>query len=151
MSATRGERERSTKRKEAFERLVELLQPLMEVQATPKGTVLFRQGETPEGVYFLLSGTVELTAVSRRPNRISTHLCRRGEVLGLGSVFAGRPSSTTAEVVSRSAIGFVSRKDFFAFFQVHSEARLPILQLLSDEVNNCYDVIRSSVHRRAAL
>jgi CRP-like cAMP-binding protein len=151
MSVTRGEREKAMKRREAFEQLERLLQPVTTVRPTPKGTVLFRQGEAPEGVYFVLSGSVEMKTWSRHPQRSSTYVARPGEILGLGSAFSGKPSSTTAEVITRASIGYIARKDFFNFFQAHPEARLPVLQLLSDEVNSCYDVIRSSVRRRAIL
>lgn len=151
MSVTRGERERAMKRREAFEQLKSLLEPLTTVLPTPKGAILFRQGEAPDGVYFVLSGSVEIKTWSRHPQRSSNYVARQGEILGLGSAFSGRPSSATAEVITRSSIGYISRETFFDFFQDHPEARLPVLQLLSDEVNNCYDVIRSSVRRRAAM
>lgn len=145
MSGSRGERERTQKRKAAFDRLIDLLRPLAGVRTLPKGTRLLGQGEPAQGVYFVLSGTVEVSVNSKHPKRLTSRMARRGEILGLGSVFSERPAPATAEVASKALVGFVPRKTFFEFFQKNLEARLPILQLLSDEVNCCYDVIRASV------
>ena len=61
-----------------------------------KGSVLFNEGQAPEGVYVLRTGRVKLTTSSCDARVLITDIAGPGYVLGLSAVVSGGVHETTA-------------------------------------------------------
>jgi SulP family sulfate permease len=62
------------------------------------GTVLIRQGESPDDVYVLVSGRLRVETVTDRGTRMRLRTLRPGVVVGEVAVYSGAPR--TADVVA---------------------------------------------------
>jgi len=108
-------------------------------------SVLFRQGDEPEGVYMVIAGKVRL--IIRNPETQVITFDRPaepGSLLGLPAVFADRPYSMTAEVLEDSEVAYIGRSRFLAMMQADNLLCMRCLQLLSDEVRIARGAIKTS-------
>jgi CRP-like cAMP-binding protein len=128
------------------EKVMLLLHPLAEKKMMVNHSILFREGEHAEYAYLLYSGIVRFSASSLDGRTLTVRLATSGEVLGLSSAFSDRPHHTSAECLTDVCVGAVRKEDLLAFLARDTAARLPVLQLLSEEVNVYRDLIRSFVH-----
>lgn len=128
------------------EKVMLLLHPLAIKRTLINKSVLFRENQAPEDVYLLYSGMVRLSASSLDGRSLTIRLATSGEVLGLSSLFSEKPHHMTAECLTDVCIGVVPKDALYAFMTDNPSARLPLLQLLSEEVNVYRDLIRTFVH-----
>jgi CRP/FNR family transcriptional regulator, cyclic AMP receptor protein len=113
------------------------------VNAYPRGTILFREGQPPRGIFLLCSGRAKLSLCSDRGKRLTLRTAGPGEVLGLSALLSGRPYEITAEIVDNSQVAVVRRRDLLRFLRDHRSACLQVVQLLSQDVHTAYDRVRS--------
>jgi len=118
------------------------------LESYPPGRVLFEEGEQPEGVFIVHSGTVDLLYRSRsselrRLNRVSA-----GNILGLSSVVSHGPHDYSARVRTRSKLGFIDRDAFLHTLEENPPMWLSVLRLLSHDVNASYDSLRAATAAR---
>ena len=66
-----------------------------------------------------------------------------GEVLGLSASMSGRPYEVTAEMLDASQVAFVRRKDLLHFLRENRVACLQVVHLLSQDLHQAYDRVRS--------
>lgn len=113
------------------------------VNAYPRGTILFREGHPPSGIFLLCNGRAKLTVCSDCGKQLTLRMAAPGEVLGLSALLSGRPYEVTAEILDNSQVAVVKRKDLLRFLRDHREACLQVVQLLSQDVHTAYDRVRS--------
>ena len=97
----------------------------------PRGSLLFVEGQTAQGVYILCSGKVKLSTCSRDGKIIILQIAEAGEVLGLSAVVSGSLYEATAEVIESCQISFVRRGDFLRLLRHNTDACLSAAQQLS--------------------
>ena len=123
--------------------LTTTLEPAIEPMLLKRGDKLFIAGEKPDGAYFVYSGSIRLFFSTSDGTILTERKVRRGEILGLGPLFSNKPFEATAEALSPVQAGFLRRDDLLNFLDEHPEGRIPLLQLLSQDVVRCYDLIKS--------
>jgi len=96
-----------------------------------RGTLLFAQGETAEGVYVMCSGRVKLSTYSKDGKAIIVRVAQAGEILGLSASISGIVHEATAQVVDHCQVNFVKRDAFLLFLRNHIEVALNALKELS--------------------
>ncbi len=109
----------------------------------PRGTVLFREGQSARSVYLLCSGRVRLTVCSESGRRMTLRYAPPGELLGLSAVLAGGCHEVTAEVTDTVQVAEVHRRELLNFLREHGEVCLQIVQLLSEDLHVAYERVRS--------
>jgi CRP/FNR family transcriptional regulator len=109
----------------------------------PKGGTLFGEGKQPRGIYVLCDGRAKLSVCSDGRKRLLLRVAGPGEVLGLSSSLGGRPYEVTAEMLDTSQVAFVRRKDLLHFLRHHRIACLQVVHLLSQDLHQAYDRVRS--------
>jgi len=109
----------------------------------PRGGMLFGEGKQPRGVYVLCDGRAKLSVCSDGHKRLLLRVAGPGEVLGLSASMAGRPYEVTAEMLDTSQVAFVRRKDLLRFLRDHRTACLQVVHLLSQDLHQAYDRVRS--------
>ncbi|MGA7613670.1 MAG: cyclic nucleotide-binding domain-containing protein [Thermoanaerobaculia bacterium] len=119
------------------------LDSLKKTHVYQPGDRLFTEGEQPRAVYVVCSGSVRLFLSSGQGRMLDLRTTEAGEILGLTSVLADRPYDMTAEVVEPSKIGIIDREEILSFFSSQNDVGIRILEILSKDVHNCYELVRS--------
>jgi CRP/FNR family transcriptional regulator, cyclic AMP receptor protein len=112
-------------------------------QVCPRGTVLFREGQTARGVFLLCEGRVRLSLCSENGSRLTLRVASPGEVLGLSASLAGSCYEVTAEALDNLRVAAVRRKDLLRFLHDHAEVCLQVVNLLSEDLHVAYDRVRA--------
>jgi CRP-like cAMP-binding protein len=106
------------------------------------GTVLFREGEQPNGVFVLHDGKVDLLFSSRTGHIKPLRTAEAGQIVGLSSVVGGRPYDCTATARTPTIVGFIDRDAFLRALDEMPSLWFTVLRFLSNDVNGVYDDMR---------
>ena len=112
-----------------------------------KGETLFREGETPRGVYVLHSGTVDLLFSARDGSTKPLREAQPGQILGLSCLVTKRPHDCTATAAEPCEVAFIERDDFLHALDESPAVWFSVLRVLSSEVNAVYNDIRTMAAR----
>ncbi len=117
----------------------ELVQAL-EKQSTPilcdADRVLFRQGDTPAGLFILHEGEATLTMRTWSGESVISLQTTAGSILGLPALIANEPYSLTAVAHSCAQFSFISREDYGALMQANPLLPFKVLRVLAAEVHS---------------
>lgn len=108
-----------------------------DLQRLTANSVLFREGEMPDGVFILHSGHVDLVH-----EHAATRMALAGEILGLSAVISGRTHLSTAVATTLAEVAFIEAEEFRALVDDNPAIWFSVLRQLSQDVNASYDVIR---------
>ncbi len=94
------------------------LEPLLAPSTYPSNMVLFTETQPASGIYVVLDGEVKLSINSSDGRRLSFHIAKAGEVLGLSSTLSGGEYEMTADTLYPAKIAHISRQVFLQFWLV---------------------------------
>lgn len=114
----------------------------------PKGTVLFRQGESPRGVWVLHRGRARLTLRNDAGKSVPYRTVRAGYVLGLPAVILDVPYLFTAELMERSEVAFIERRQMLQFLRQRADLCFDVVQQLGGELIDLKIVPTPAARRR---
>lgn len=117
-------------------------------QRLPRGTVLFRQGESPRGVWVLHRGRVRLTMRNDAGKTVPYRTVRAGYVLGLPAIILDVPYLFTAELVERSEVAFIDRPQMLQFLRQRADLCFDVVQQLGGELIDLKIVPTPAARRR---
>jgi len=110
----------------------------LENRSTPidcgEDRILFRQGESPAGLYILHEGTVTLTMESLAREVVMQGTASAGSLLGLPGLIGNEPYSLTARALKGSRLSFVKRDDFSSLMLTDPAMSVRVLRVLAAEV-----------------
>ena len=112
-------------------------------ESYPAGKVIFRDGEVPRGIYILEAGQVDLIYASRHGHTKPLRVAGVGQILGVSDVVARRSHDCTATCRTSVDVGFIPRDEFLRALDTSPAVWFRVLQLLSEDVNSCYDCMRT--------
>jgi len=98
--------------------------------------ILFRQGDQPEGVYVLQTGSATLRMNAPDGHSIISLSLPAGSLLGVPGVVGNKPYTLTAIARKGARLGYISRSDFTALMHSEPLLSLKILQVLAAEVSS---------------
>jgi CRP/FNR family transcriptional regulator len=104
----------------------------------PAGAILFVEGQSPRGVFFLCTGRVKLSTTSKEGRVLILKQAEAGEPLGLSAAISGTNYEMTAETAVPSQVNFIDRKDLSSLLQSESEIGLRAAQWLSRDFQSAY-------------
>jgi CRP-like cAMP-binding protein len=107
------------------------------------GRVLFREGDEPRGVFVIHSGQVDLVFSGKNGSAKPLRVAEDGQILGLSCVVSHRKHDCSATTRTSCELGFIDRETFLAQIDHSPSVWFSVLQLLSQDVNSCYDCMRS--------
>jgi CRP/FNR family transcriptional regulator, cAMP and macrophage regulator len=107
-----------TKRGPVDKRTVEELDAHLVTRIVERGQVLIKAGETPDGVWIIRRGLVELVMGTSRRRRV-VQLLREGDILGDSFLALAADSPYTARAVDRSEMLFLPADGFEALLRDH--------------------------------
>lgn len=103
------------------------------LQAFSPGTILFRKGDSPRGIFLVQEGRIALSA-GDDPVRV-TRVAEKGSLLGLPSTIRNRPYTLTAEAVTRVEVCCISPVQFREMLTTNSELGLTVVTILAEEIS----------------
>lgn len=109
----------------------------------PESTILFREGQEPSGVLFLVKGNVKLSVNSIDGGRLILGIAGPGKILGLTSAVLGCPYDMTAEAKFTCMISSVHQKRFLEFLIDHPLSIQNVARELSMEGKRAYEQLRN--------
>jgi CRP-like cAMP-binding protein len=122
-------------------RLIEALEKRSQPVTSGDDCILFRQGETPRGVYILRSGEATLTMKSSSGETLLRMRATAGSLLGLPGVIGREPYTLSATVRRGSVVNFVSRNDFDELIRAEPGLSLGVCEVLAAEVRSARQAI----------
>lgn len=101
----------------------------------PKGTILFRRGDDPSGVFLIHSGRVSL-GLDCETSLYPARILGPGAIAGLPATVSGNPYSLTAKVIDDSELAFVPRAAVLACLQDSPLLCFQVMDMLSGEISD---------------
>ena len=111
----------------------------------PRGTVLFRQGESAVGVYLLISGRANLSLRADNGRSITYRNVGPGYVLGLPGTILNQTYLFTAELIDDSQVAFIPSADVVEFLRKRGDLCFEVVQMLGSELMQ----MPKAIHKRA--
>ena len=106
------------------------------------GTVLYREGQIPSGVFVLCNGTAKISISSSRGSVVILKMAEAGEVLGLEAVLGNRPHEETAELMNSCQVKFVGKQELLRYLAKHGEAAVKAALQLNMNCRSAREQIR---------
>jgi CRP/FNR family transcriptional regulator, cyclic AMP receptor protein len=103
---------------------VRRLQRIASLRTHPACTVLYSEGQAPDGIFILCNGKAKISMASTRGNVVMLKVAEKGETLGLEAVLANRPHEETAELLNSCQVKFVPGEEVLPYLTAHNEAAL---------------------------
>jgi len=125
------------------ESVIRALSRFEKAEGWPTGSILFREGEQPRGVYIIHSGEVDQLFSSRNGHAKPLLVAGPGHILGLSCVVSGKAHNCSATARTPSVTGFIDRDRFTSILEEQPALWWSILQILSTDINSCYDCMKT--------
>jgi CRP/FNR family transcriptional regulator, cyclic AMP receptor protein len=122
---------------------LEAFDSIKSVVIYPRNATLFEENSPARGVFLLCEGRARLSVCTEKGTRLTLRIAGPGEVLGLSASLSGSPYEVTAETMDEAKVAVVRRKELLKFLRQHPEACLQVVHLLSQDLHNAYDRVRS--------
>ena len=119
------------------------LQSVAHQSSFPSGFVLFTEKDPVSAIYIVFEGEVKLSMNSPEGKRLSLHIARKGEILGLASALSGRPCEMTAEILYPAKIAIVRRTEFLNFLARHPAVYPTVTEELTRNYAMACDQLRT--------
>lgn len=100
------------------------------------GYTLFRQGESPNGLYILVRGEASLVMKSPSGTVLMTFQVPSGSLLGLPGIVANESYTFSASACPGSEVRFVSHQDFEDLIRAEPSLYPSVLEVLAAEVRS---------------
>ncbi len=98
-----------------------LLGMLLTVRKVPKGGVLWREGQQSDGIYLVVTGLIECTAMGASGETVFLYAATPNTWVGESALLAGVPRTSTAVAVADTVTLYLSRSRFARFFKLAPE------------------------------
>ncbi len=99
--------------------------------AYPKGTMLFMEGQSANGIYVICSGRIKLSTYSEDGRSMIVRIADPGEVIGMSASVAGINYEGSAEVIADCQVNFVRSQEFIKLLNESAPAALNAIRELS--------------------
>lgn len=109
--------------------------------ACEEDRVLFKQGESPQGLYILRRGKASLTMESATGVPIMSVTTVPGSLLGLPALVGNEPYTLTATAHKGAELGFIRREDFSSLIMTDPTMAVRVLRVLAAEVRTARHAI----------
>lgn len=106
-----------------------------------KGDIIFEEGESPKGVYFINQGTAKLSKTGFYKKDQILRFCKEDDIVGYRSLLCNESFGATAEAMEDMNITFVPAEVFNEMLESDSQLSYAILQKLAYELGEASNTI----------
>lgn len=118
-------------------------------RSVPKGTVLFREGESGQEMFVLQSGRVQLSRTIRGREEVLAEL-GPGEFFGEMSILNEKPRSATATVIEDAQLLALDPRTFEAMIKANTEIAVRMIKKLAKRLDDANERIENLLLRDAS-
>jgi CRP-like cAMP-binding protein len=129
--------------------LAPALEQLGTAVVSPRGTILFQQGQPPSGVFVMRKGKVRLSRICDDGQRMSRTV-GAGHILGLLATVSDQPYLKTAEAIADSELVSVDRSRVMSLLGRRTDFWLQAVAVIKDEVKLIRKRVMSSNQKKIA-
>jgi CRP-like cAMP-binding protein len=119
-----------------------------------RGQLIFKEGEAPEGIFFIKEGKVKKYKVDKEGKEQIIYIARAGELIGYHALLAEELYPDSAAAIESSKINFISKEHFLSVLNGSKILSQRLLKILSHEfsvfANNLTLIARRTVRERVA-
>lgn len=119
------------------------LAEIIEVRQYSKGEVMFWEGETAQGLYYIKLGAVQMSKTNYEGKQAILQIFGAGDVLAEAVLFAEAPYPATAEVVEDTIVYFLGAGAIQELMLQHPKIALFIIKVLSIRLRTAQDKLKS--------
>ncbi len=101
------------------------------VQAVPKGSVLFQQGDMPKFVHLVLSGRISLGAEDAHGHATIVEIFREGQLFILAAAILSKPYLMTARSLADSRVMMIPAEAFNALLETEQRLARVLVDVLA--------------------
>lgn len=124
-------------------------------QRYDKGEIIFREGSTPDGIFYVVEGKVKKYKIDQEGREQIIYVANTGELIGYHAVLAESRYPDSAATLEKSKIAFIPKEDFLEVLQKSEVISRRLLKTLSHEfevlVNSVSVFAHKTVRERLAL
>ena len=130
--------------------LARALEQLGTAQLSPRGTILFQQGQRPNGLFVVRKGKVRLSR-TEADGQCSARTVGAGHILGLLATVSDQPYLKTAEAVEDSELFSVERSRVMSLLDRHTDYWLQAVSVIKDEMKLIRKKVMSAQQPKAGV
>ena len=122
--------------------LREELERFSTITTKPKGSILFRRGDNPLGLFLVRKGRIAL-CLDCETKALPDRMLGPGAIVGLPASVSGNPYSLTAEVIQDSELAFVPRHLVISCVKNNPILGFEVISMLSSEICDIRSVVKA--------
>jgi CRP/FNR family transcriptional regulator len=120
-----------------------------------KGDVLFSEGGTPRGVFYLHSGLIKIIKYGIEGKEQIIEIAKAGDLVGFRAMLSDKTYNVDAEMLEEACIGYIQKSDFLKEMNTNEKLRNTVIRVLSKELQDRADLLttmaQKTVRQRTAL
>lgn len=124
-------------------------------QLYSKAEIIFREGSSPSGIFFIVEGKVKKYTIDKEGREQIIYVANTGELIGYHAILAEDRYPDSAATLEESRIAFIPKEDFLAALHQSETLSRRLLKTLSHEfavlANSLSMFAQKSVRERLAL
>jgi CRP-like cAMP-binding protein len=125
----------------AEQELIDALEKRSSAVVCREDRVLFKQGDSPSGLFILRKGRATLTMQSATGGVVMSVIAFPGSLLGLPALVGNEPYTLTATASKGAELGYVVREDFASLMLTDPTISMRVLRVLAAEVRTARHAI----------
>ena len=131
----------------------ELVKRNMVCTSYRKGEIIYQEGDTPEGLTFLVKGKVKVYKEGIGGRDWIARMAKPVEMVGYRAVFAEENYNASAQTIEDSVICVIDKKTFFSILRNNPDLMFSVMKLLATELghSNTRTVTLTQKHIRGRL
>jgi CRP-like cAMP-binding protein len=104
-----------------------------------KGSLIFKEGDTPKGLIFLITGSAKLFKVGVGGREQIMRLVKPLSFVGYKALFAEKPHTTSAEAIENSEIIIYKKENLYSIIEQNPAFSREIIKALANELGFNYN------------
>ena len=112
-----------------------------------KGQLVYHEGSTPIGAYFVQQGKVKISRLGSLGKQKIVKIVVHPELLTFSDLFSRRKYCTSAEALEDTYLLFVSKDDFWKILENHHEIASYLLCRLAHDINKIEENITDLAYK----
>lgn len=112
-----------------------------------KGQIIYQEGSTPLGAYFVEKGQVKISMLGSLGKEKIVKIVTNSELLCFSDLFSHRRYSTSAQAMEETSVLFISKRDFWEVLNDRRDIFVALLWRLSEQIRTVQETITALAYK----